>query len=368
MSASTTLSSSKGSSNARMWRACRERDASFDGRFVFGVRTTGIYCRPSCPARKPLRRNVVFYTAPELARQAGFRACKRCQPDRIGVLDAATERVLAICHYIRSAPSESLTLARLGKRFSLSPAHLQRVFKQRVGISPLDYVEACRMDQLKRALRRGASVSEAIYDAGFSSPSRVYERSSRTMGMTPRRYAQRAQDERVEYTVVPCALGKVLIAATDKGICAIKLGDDPQSLERELREEFSAADISRRDGLRTDWVQGVVALAAGQPTHSDLPLDIRGTAFQQMVWKALRKIPAGKTRTYSQIATAIGHPDAVRAVAGACGANPTALVVPCHRVIRTGGGLGGYHWGLQRKRDLLASEQERAAARDSRAE
>lgn len=214
------------------------------------------------------------------------------------------------------------------------------------------------MDQLKLALRKGASVAEAIYDAGFSSPSRVYERSTRKLGMTPKRYARKAQDERIEYTVVPCALGRVLIAATDQGICAIKLGDDAETLEAELQAEFSAAERVRRDDLRTDWVQGVVALAAGLPAQADLPLDIRGTAFQQMVWKALRRIPAGRTRSYAEVAKSIGRPEAVRAVASACGANPAALLVPCHRVIQSGGGLGGYHWGLDRKRHLLAAEQE----------
>jgi len=358
MSANTATQSSRDAAGrARLWRAFNERDTRFDGKFVAAVRTTGIYCRASCPARKPLRRNVVFYAAPELARQAGYRACKRCRPDRAGLSDPTTERVLAICHYIRSAPAEPLTLGRLGKRFSLSPAHLQRVFKQRVGISPLDYVEACRMDQLKSALRGGASVSEAIYDAGFSSPSRVYERSSRTLGMTPRRYAQKARDLNIEYTIVQCALGQVLIAATERGICAVKLGDDQEALSKELRDEYSAARIERRDNLRTDWVQGVIDLAAGKPTHAALPLDVQGTAFQQMVWKALRKIPAGKTRSYGEVARSIGRPAAVRAVASACGANPTALVIPCHRVIQTNGGLGGYHWGLKRKRALLDAER-----------
>jgi AraC family transcriptional regulator of adaptative response/methylated-DNA-[protein]-cysteine methyltransferase len=344
------------------WRACQERDVRFDGRFVFAVRTTGIYCRPSCPARKPKRENVTFFAAPELARQAGFRACKRCRPERIGALDPAVERVLAVCHYIRSAPAEPLTLARLSKRFLLSPAHLQRVFKQHVGISPLEYVEACRLDQLKRALRNGASVSDAIYDAGFGSPSRVYERAGRALGMTPRRYARRALDERIDFTIVPSALGEVLVAATGRGICAVKLGDDAAALEAELREEFSAAEITRREGVRADWVRGVVALAAGQPSNAELPLDVRGTAFQQMVWKALRKIPAGKTRSYGEIARRIGRPSAVRAVAQACGANPTALVVPCHRAIQSDGGLGGYHWGLARKRKLLAAERQEAPA------
>jgi len=345
------------SSSELLWDACLRRDREYDGRFVIGVRTTGIYCKPSCPARKPLRRNVEFYSAPQLARQAGFRACKRCAPDRVAMRDAAAERVLAICHYIRSARLESVTLARLGKRFSLSPAHLQRVFKHYVGISPLEYLEACRMDQLKLALRNGASVTDAIYEAGFGSPSRVYERAAREIGMTPRAYRDQARGEKVSYSVVPCALGLALIATTSKGICAVKLGDDAETLGAELREEFAGAELSTGDTTHEEWIRGVVALAEGRAADVSLPLDVRGTAFQRKVWSALRKIPLGKTRTYAQVAASIGRPEAVRAVAGACGANPTALVVPCHRVIQSTGGLGGYHWGVDRKRRLLAAEK-----------
>jgi AraC family transcriptional regulator of adaptative response/methylated-DNA-[protein]-cysteine methyltransferase len=345
-----------------LWRACLERDAAYDGRFVFAVRTTGIYCRPSCPARKPRRQNVLFFSAPELARQAGFRACKRCQPDRSHLRSPLAERVLSVCHYIRSAREEQLTLARLGRRFSFSPAHLQRVFKQYVGISPLAYAEAVRMDQLKLALQTGASVTDAIYASGFSSSSRVYERAAGAIGMTPRRYRDRGRGEHIRFSIVPSALGRLLVASTAKGICSVQLGDDDAALEQLLRTEFSGAVIQRNDREHADRVRGVIALAEGRAPHVSLPLDIRGTAFQQQVWRALRKIPAGQTRSYTEVARSIGRPDATRAVASACGANPTALVVPCHRVIQSGGGLGGYHWGIDRKRRLLESERKERPA------
>jgi len=345
-------------SSKALWRACLDRDRAYDGRFIIGVRTTGIYCRPSCPARKPRRENVLFFTAPELARQAGFRACKRCHPDRVSLRDPAAERALSICHFIRSATDEPVTLARLGKRFSLSPAHLQRVFKQYVGLSPLEYAEAVRMDQLKLALRQGASVTDAIYASGFSSSSRVYERAARSMGMTPRRYRERGLGERIRYSVVPSSLGQLLVASTDKGICAVQLGDEAEGLERILREEFSAAEIERDDRAHAAWVRGVVAIAEGRAPNDSLPLDVRGTAFQMQVWHALQKIPRGETRSYAEVARSIGRPEAIRAVASACGANPAALVVPCHRVVQSDGGLGGYHWGIERKRRLLGAERK----------
>jgi AraC family transcriptional regulator of adaptative response/methylated-DNA-[protein]-cysteine methyltransferase len=354
-----TAVSARTESPDAFWAACQRRDRNFDGRFVFAVRTTGIYCRPSCPARSPKRDNVMFFAAAELARQAGFRACKRCHPDRVSMRDPAAERALAICHYLRSArPQEPLTLARLGRRFSLSPAHLQRAFKQYVGISPLEYLEACRMDQLKLALRNGATVTQAIYDAGYGSSSRVYERAAASIGMTPRRYRARAAGERIAYSVVPCALGVALVATTARGICAVKLGDEAVDLERELREEFSAAQLSADEPGHADWVRGVVELADGRPSHVSLPLDVRGTAFQKRVWNALKRIPRGATRSYAQIAASIGRPEAVRAVANACAANPTALVVPCHRVLRSNGDLGGYHWGVARKQRLLSAESQ----------
>jgi AraC family transcriptional regulator of adaptative response/methylated-DNA-[protein]-cysteine methyltransferase len=345
-------------SSDALWRAFVDRDPTYDGHVVIAVRTTGIYCRPSCPARKPRRENVQFFAAPELARQAGFRACKRCHPDRESLRDPSAERALSICHYIRSAIDEPVTLARLGRRFSLSPAHLQRVFKQYVGLSPMEYAEAVRMHQLKLALRDGASVTDAIYASGFSSSSRVYERAAQTIGMTPRRYRERGRGERIRYSIVPTSLGQLLVASTDKGICSVQLGDEAEGLEQLLHEEFSAAEISRDDRSHADWVRGVAAIAEGRAPDSSLPLDVRGTAFQMQVWRALRKIPRGETRSYAEVARSIGRPEAVRAVASACGANPAALVVPCHRVVQSDGGLGGYHWGIERKRQLLGAERK----------
>ena len=342
------------------WQAFLDKDASFDGRFVVAVCTTGIYCRPSCPARKPKRENVVFFRLPELARQAGFRPCKRCHPDEQTISHPQLELVRSVCHYIEQHSNDGLTLQALGERFNLSPAHLQRTFKDYVGISPLEYTEACRMQQLKHALREGVPISAAIYDAGFGSSSRVYEKTATQLGMTPRHYQRNGAGMQIQYTVVPCALGQLLVATTERGVCAVKLGDNAGELERILFEEFSAATIVRDDQAPGDWVQAILDFIAGSEPHLDLPLDVRATAFQKQVWQALQKIPYGETRTYSDIARSIGQPSAVRAVATACGANPAALVVPCHRIVRSDGGLGGYRWGIERKRELLAQEAKRS--------
>jgi len=340
------------------WRAVLERDPEQDGRFVYAVHTTGVYCRPVCPSRRALRANVSFFKSALAARASGFRACKRCRPDALGAHDQAKERALEACRYIEAQVDRIPTLSELGRAVGLSPAHLQRVFKQYVGLSPLEYAEAVRMHQLKLALRQGTSVTDAIYASGFSSSSRVYERAARSMGMTPRRYRERGRGERIRYSVVPSALGQLLVASTDKGICAVQLGDEADGLQRLLREEFSAAEIVHDDRTHADWVRGVVAIAEGQAPNESLPLDVRGTAFQMLVWRALRKIPRGETRSYAEVAQSIGRPEAVRAVANACGANPTALVVPCHRVVQSDGGLGGYHWGIERKRRLLGAERK----------
>lgn len=338
------------------WQACLNKDTSFDGRVIVAVCTTRIYCRPSCPARTPKRENVVFFKLPELARQAGFRPCKRCQPDSQALHNPQLELVRSICHYIEEHAAESLTLQALSRCFNLSAWHLQRTFKEYVGISPLDYTEACRMDQLKQALRNGIPISDAIYEAGFGSSSRVYEKAAPQLGMTPRRYQRNGTGEQIQFTVVPSALGQLLVATTARGICAIKLGHDADELERLLLGEFSAATIRRDDHIRKDWVQAILDFIAGTEPHLDLPLDVRATAFQKRVWQALQNIPYGETCTYSDIAREIGQPKAVRAVGNACGANPTALIVPCHRVVRSDGSLGGYHWGIERKRQLLAQE------------
>ena len=322
-------------SSDALWRACLARDRAYDGRFIIGVRTTGIYCRPSCPARKPRRENVQFFAAPEIARQAGFRACKRCHPDRETLRDPAAERALSICHYIRSATDETLTLARLGKRFSLSPAHLQRVFKQYIGLSPLEYAEALRMDQLRLALRQGSSVTDAIYASGFSSSSRVYERAARAIGMTPRRYRERGRGEQIRYSIVETRLGQLLVASTDKGICAVQLGDDSEALARVLHEEFSAAQIERDDTAHAEWVRGVVAIAEGRAPDVSLPLDVRGTAFQMQVWRALRKIPHGETRSYAEVARSIGRPNSSARIAAIWLCCRAAIERPYHASLVT---------------------------------
>ncbi len=342
------------------WQACLNRDASFDGKFILAVRTTGIYCRPSCPVRKPKRENVLFFKVPELARQAGFRACKRCRPDDQTVHDPQLELVRSICHYIEQNSAEPLTLQTLSRQFHLSAWHLQRTFKEYVGISPLDYTEACRLRQLKQALQHGVSVTDAIYEAGFGSSSRVYEKAAPQLGMTPRRYQHNGAGELIQFTVAPSALGQLLVATTGRGVCAVKLGDNAEELERLLFNEFSAARIVRDDQAHQGWVQTILNFIAGTEPHLDLPLDVRATAFQKQVWQALQRIPYGQTRSYADIAREIGQPGAVRAVANACGANPTALIVPCHRVIRSDGSLGGYHWGIERKRRLLAQEAAQA--------
>src|SRR5919199_5461303 len=371
MNMMNAMSTTAAATEDRYWQACLDRDAAFDGRVILAVRTTGIYCRPSCPARKPRRENVAFFALPALARRAGYRPCKRCRPDDQALADPRLALVRAVCRHIEDHADdadEALTLLALGERFDLSPAHLQRTFKEYVGISPLDYREACGMRQRKGALRAGTPIGEAIYAAGFGSSSRVYERAAPQLGMTPRRYQRRGAGVEIRYTVAPCALGQLLVATTAAGVCAVKLGDSAEELERILAAEFGAAAIARDDEAHGEWVGAILDFVAGREPHLDLPLDVRATAFQQQVWAALQRIPYGATRTYADIAREIGQPGAVRAVANACGANPTALVVPCHRVVRSDGGLGGYHWGVERKRALLAREAQGAQAAAEAAE
>jgi AraC family transcriptional regulator, regulatory protein of adaptative response / methylated-DNA-[protein]-cysteine methyltransferase len=351
-------------SEEKFWEACLNKDTRYDGQIFLAVRTTGIYCRPSCPARTPKRENVIFFKLPELARQAGFRPCKRCHPDAHPGDDPQLELVRSICHYIDQHANEPLALQTLSRQFNFSVSYLQRTFKAYVGISPLEYTEACRIDQLKHALRHGVPVTDAIYEAGFGSSSRVYEKAAPQLGMTPRRYQRNGSGIQIQFTVAPCALGQLLVATTERGVCAIKLGDDGDELVRLLLAEFSAAHIERDDQAHKDWVQVILNFVAGHEPHLDLPLDVRATAFQKQVWQALQRIPYGQTRTYAEIAQEIGQPSAVRAVANACGANPTALIVPCHRVVRSDGRMGGYHWGPERKRQLLAQEAKQSQPAD----
>ena len=337
------------------WHAVTARDPSQDGSFVYAVKTTGIYCRPSCASRTPKRENVTFFKLPELAERAGYRACKRCRPAD-EMTDPQLETVRALCRYIETNKERSLTLAELGEQVGLSASHVQRTFKKTVGVTPQAYLEACRLNAVKTALQQGDDISGATFGAGYGSSSGLYGRADAALGMTPKTYQRKGERAAIHYAVADCSLGKLLVAATEKGICAVRLGDDAAGLEQELLEEFSKADV-RRDA---EWLEGrltvVVQYLNGAMPHLDLPLDVRATAFQQRVWQALQKIPHGETRSYGQVAEAIGQPSAVRAVARACAANPVALVVPCHRVVRSNGSLSGYRWGVERKRHLLRQE------------
>lgn len=337
------------------WQAVLARDSQYDGQFVTAVRTTGIFCRPSCPARTPKRQNVTFYTTCAEAEAAGFRACKRCTPTEAHPQADLAQRV---ARYIEAHLDDDLTLETLGAALHTSPFHLQRIFKRAMGISPRDYAEALRAERLRVSLREGSSVTSAIYDAGYNTSSRVYERD--VLGMTPRSYRNGGQAAQIRYTITPTLFGLVLIAATDKGICAVRLGDDAASLEAILTAEFPAAEITQagadEGAALNTYITEILARIEGAAPRMDLPLDIRATAFQQRVWLELRAIPRGETRSYSQIARQIGSPKATRAVARACASNPVALVIPCHRVVREDGELGGYRWGIERKQAILARE------------
>jgi AraC family transcriptional regulator of adaptative response/methylated-DNA-[protein]-cysteine methyltransferase len=330
-----------------------ERDARQDGRFVFAVRTTGIYCRPSCPSRRPRRDSVEFFSDPKLAERAGYRACLRCKPTEISSQVQAVTRA----RQLLDSAEGVLTLADLSKRVGVSPFHLQRLFKRATGLSPREYQSARRMQQVKLGLRKGDDVTTALYDAGFGSPSRLYERAGQQLGMTPGAYRRGGAGMTIRYAIVPSPLGRLLVAATARGLCAVRFGESASELERELREEFRAAEIHREDAALQRYLQPLLAHLRGENVTVDLPLDVRATAFQKKVWDALREIPAGETRSYTDVARAIGDPKAVRAVATACASNPVALAVPCHRVVRSDGELAGYRWGIERKKKLL--EQER---------
>jgi AraC family transcriptional regulator of adaptative response/methylated-DNA-[protein]-cysteine methyltransferase len=330
------------------------RDRALDGFVYVGVTSTGVYCRAgSCPSRTPKRANVRFYNSADAAEAAGFRACLRCKPRELEPQLAYVERA---CRYIEENIDEPITLEALGEAIGVSPTHLQRTFKRIVGVSPREYAARLRVSGVKTSLRNGADVTTAIYDAGFSSPSRLYERANSDLGMTPHTYRNGGNGQTITYALAEAPLGRVLVGMTDRGVCAVKLGDDDAMLEEDLLREFPSAAIHRGNGDHAEWVNAVVSTVSGDRPTTGIPLDIAATAFQQRVWDALKTIPAGETRTYSDVAEAIGNPAAVRAVAHACATNPVAVVVPCHRVVRSDGGLGGYRWGPDRKEALLAME------------
>ncbi len=338
------------------WQAVQQRDAAFAGVFYYGVLTTGVYCRPSCAARQPRRENVRFFVATTDAERAGLRPCKRCRPNET---HPHQELIKRACEMLETAESV-IGLNDLSAQLGVSAAHLQRTFKRITGLSPREYAAARRVSDCKTEMQNGRSVTDALYQAGFGSSSRLYEKADANFGMTPANYRRGGLGMTIAYTVAPCALGQLLVAATERGICAVTLGDDAQSLSDNLRAEFPRAELNAAPtGLR-DWLDAILRHLEGRQPNLELPLDVQATAFQARVWAELRRIPYGQTATYSEIAARLGQPTATRAVARACATNPAALVTPCHRVIGANGSLSGYRWGLERKRGLLEREKQAA--------
>jgi AraC family transcriptional regulator of adaptative response/methylated-DNA-[protein]-cysteine methyltransferase len=342
------------------WSAVLARRRTTSDPFVYAVTTTGIYCRPTCPSRRPARGHVRFFDTPAAARHAGFRPCRRCRPQDDGEAPDIVEIVRSASRYIAANADRALPLRALAQRAGVSPAHFQRQFKKHVGLSPREYQAAWRADRFRRELRGGRDVTSALYEAGYGSPSRVYESAPTGPGMPPATYRRGGAGARIGYVTVECDLGWLLIAATAAGVCSVKLGDTASSVTADLRREFPAADIVERQLVSPEWVSAILAQLGGQGGQTALPLDIIGTAFQWRVWRALQQIAPGETRSYAEVAREIGAPAAVRAVAGACAANPVCLVVPCHRVVPKTGRPGGYRWGASRKARLLDAEAGRA--------
>ncbi|HEX6542784.1 MAG TPA: bifunctional DNA-binding transcriptional regulator/O6-methylguanine-DNA methyltransferase Ada [Ktedonobacterales bacterium] len=343
-----------------LWECVLRRDRTSDGVFVYAVSTTGIYCRPSCPSRRPRRANVRFFPDAQTAEREGFRACRRCQPE--AERDGQSEAIYRVRAYIETHLDEDLSLTALSQIAFLTPTHLHRTFKRIVGVTPRQYVEAQRRERFKLRLRKGGTVTKALYDAGYRSSSGLYTQVSADLGMTPSVYQRGGQGMKIDYTIVVCSLGRLLVAATDRGLCAVYFGETEAELVAALEHEYPAATrVACSDGLG-EYIASILDALDTRETSSppakltDLPLDITGTPFQRQVWRALQMIPSGQTRSYAEIAKVIGHPAATRAVAQACSSNSVAIVIPCHRVRRTNGTLGGYRWGVERKRALLMRE------------
>lgn len=341
------------------WTDVVARNAEADGKFYFGVKTTGVYCRPSCGARTARPENVSFYATLEEAQSAGFRPCKRCQPDRSSVIDQHISRVTQACRIIEESET-TLSLEELARQLGMSVHHFHRVFKQITGLTPRQYATAQREKKVRHHLGRGSTVTGAIFDAGYSSSSRFYERSNKVLGMLPSCYRAGGIDAKIRFAVGDCSLGSILVAQSQRGICAILLGSDPDKLVHELQDSFPHAVLNGGDSSFEELVATVVGFIEAPSIGLSLPLDIRGTAFQQRVWQALREIPPGQTKSYINIARSIGASASARAVAGACAANKLAVAIPCHRVVRKDGDLGGYRWGVERKRVLLENELDAA--------
>ena len=347
------------------WTSVQQRDRAQDGKFFFGVLTTGVYCRPSCPARQPLRKNVRFYENPQDAERDGLRPCLRCRPLATIGEDPNTQRIREVCRYIESHSDQELRLADLARMANLSPFHFQRSFKAIAGVTPRQYVEASRLKKFKGKLRKSRDVTEALYDAGYGSSSRVYERADTRLGMTPNQYRQGGRNLTITHVTIDSPVGLMMMAATDRGVCFVRFGESEAAMLEDLKREYPQSKIEKMKKPHhpefEKWVDALTSHLAGSQPHVDLPLDIRATVFQMRVWHYLQSIPYGEVQSYGEVAAGIGQPPATRAVANACAANPVAIVIPCHRVIRGTGELGGYRWGMARKRVLI--DRERAAAR-----
>lgn len=337
------------------WAAVVARDAGADGQFYYSVASTGVYCRPSCASRRALPENVQFHASILDAENAGFRACKRCRPNQPDLSQQHADIVTRACRLIEAA-DEVPSLDQLAQQVGVSSYHFHRLFKNTTGLTPKQYAAAHRIRRVRGGLDKGSSITDAIYDAGFNASSRFYAEANDALGMAPRDYREGGSNARIRFAVGECSLGAILVAHSDKGVCAILLDDDAEALVRDLQDRFPQAELIGGDHEFEKLVAQVVGFVDAPAIGLDLPLDIRGTAFQQRVWQALRDIPAGKTASYSEIAQRIGKPKAVRAVASACAANAIAVAIPCHRVVRNDGALSGYRWGVERKRALLEKE------------
>ena len=337
------------------WKAVQSNDAKFNGAFVYAVNSTKIYCKPSCASKLPKRENVQFFDDFSEAETSGFRACRRCQPKSESI-NSQTKIVLRVCEILER--EDQISLEDLAAKLNLSAAHLQKVFKEIIGVSPKKYAEAKRLEKFKTEIQNGNDVTDSIYEAGFNSSSRLYENVSEKLGMTPKTYAKKGANMKIDYTITDCDLGKLLVARTEKGVCAVTFGDDEKTLTANLFNEYANAEITENNTNLKDYVEAILANLKGTNKTLDLPTDLQATAFQMHVWDILRKIPYGETVSYSQVAEQLGNKNAVRAVATACASNRVALVIPCHRVVRSSGELSGYRWGIERKKQLLEQESK----------